>query len=398
MKSTVPFVSVLFVVLQVLLSGCTNPAGSDSGGPGSLEKPTLSVPSGTIGSLTLVSITCPGSGIQIRYTTDGSVPSNSHGEFYSTPVEVYKSQTLRAVATRTGFDDSPLAEAEYIVTSGSCGAPLEGIPNRKERTALVYVNTLRMAPQAFKTAYAGYSAGTVGLSMFPPTHPLYPNHNLGRAARAHSEDMQSMGMMTFDSSAAKAALYGGASFTKRREYFAPGTIWCGENILTGIAPPRPAVVAWLYDMSREDTYEFDVYTGNRWNLCISYAKQAGLGCSGNWWTYDSIRDNPNYSAPIPSAGHDTGLSTGNISFLLNYYDTEGGDPLKVLLSLDGVYIPMNLDIGTGSRGTYRIDIPMASYSRRYFFLTAKADGSLWRYPGSGCYLTGEDGGLTDYEP
>lgn len=75
--------------------------------------PTFS-PSGGMQALAqLVTITTTTAGATIRYTTDGTTPSSISGSVYSTAIPI--SSTLKAIAYKTGFSDSPVATATYTV-------------------------------------------------------------------------------------------------------------------------------------------------------------------------------------------------------------------------------------------------------------------------------------------
>ena len=54
------------------------------------------------------------SGVQIRYTTDGSVPSEEHGQVYQGPLTVSSTTTLRAIAHAEGFVPSDVDTHTYI--------------------------------------------------------------------------------------------------------------------------------------------------------------------------------------------------------------------------------------------------------------------------------------------
>lgn len=50
----------------------------------------------------------------IYYTTDGSAPSES-STVYTGPVVVSASETIKAIATATGYTDSPIGSAKYTL-------------------------------------------------------------------------------------------------------------------------------------------------------------------------------------------------------------------------------------------------------------------------------------------
>lgn len=64
----------------------------------------------------------------IRFTTDGTAPSETSGTIYSAPISITKTTTLRAIAYRTGWESSKVSTHTYIVpadviTQSANGAP-----------------------------------------------------------------------------------------------------------------------------------------------------------------------------------------------------------------------------------------------------------------------------------
>ncbi|MDD5688550.1 MAG: FG-GAP-like repeat-containing protein [Elusimicrobia bacterium] len=86
--------------------------------------PQFSKGTGTYTSSQSIVITCGTSGATIKYTTDGSVPSTSGTATSGTsPLTVIVSQTLtlRAVAVKSGMDNSYENSAAYTINTGSGG-------------------------------------------------------------------------------------------------------------------------------------------------------------------------------------------------------------------------------------------------------------------------------------
>jgi len=67
-----------------------------------------------------LSSTTPGS--SIRYTTDGSTPSSTVGTLYSGPIAVSSSMTVTAIASMSGWNNSAVSSAAYIIT-GTVATP-----------------------------------------------------------------------------------------------------------------------------------------------------------------------------------------------------------------------------------------------------------------------------------
>lgn len=79
--------------------------------------PTFSPGTGTYTSAQTVTISTTTTGASIRYTTDGSTPSETNGTVYSGAITVASSTTIQA-----SFTDSAVASATYSIgTSGGLG-------------------------------------------------------------------------------------------------------------------------------------------------------------------------------------------------------------------------------------------------------------------------------------
>ncbi len=81
--------------------------------------PVISPAGGTFTSSTNVTITTSTSGATIRYTTDGSTPTSTSGTVYSGAFAVATSVTVKAIAYKSGFTDSPVASDTFVLTVAS---------------------------------------------------------------------------------------------------------------------------------------------------------------------------------------------------------------------------------------------------------------------------------------
>jgi hypothetical protein len=61
-----------------------------------------------------LSLTAPTPGSTIRYTTDGTLPGETNGQIYTTPIEIQKTTLLRAVALTPGYRPSPPTTQTFI--------------------------------------------------------------------------------------------------------------------------------------------------------------------------------------------------------------------------------------------------------------------------------------------
>jgi uncharacterized repeat protein (TIGR03803 family) len=78
--------------------------------------PTFSPVAGTYSSTQSVTINTT-SGATVRYTTDGSTPTETTGILYSGTVSINSTTTLHAIAYESGFTDSTVASGLYTITS-----------------------------------------------------------------------------------------------------------------------------------------------------------------------------------------------------------------------------------------------------------------------------------------
>lgn len=89
-------------------------SGGGSPPPGQVATPTFNPAAGAYtGPITISTTT---SGATIRYTTDGSNPSETNGTVFATPITLTSNTTIRAIAYKAGMTDSNIASAAYTFT------------------------------------------------------------------------------------------------------------------------------------------------------------------------------------------------------------------------------------------------------------------------------------------
>jgi hypothetical protein len=86
-----------------------------SGAPPQVASPTFSPAAGTYTSVVTVTISSATSGASIRYTTDGSTPTETAGTLYSGPITVSATTTINAIAYASGMADSSISTATYTL-------------------------------------------------------------------------------------------------------------------------------------------------------------------------------------------------------------------------------------------------------------------------------------------
>lgn len=82
--------------------------------PNTVATPTFSPPGGTYTSAQSVRITCATSGATIRYTTNGSEPTQN-SPTYSSPINVSSTTTIKAKGFKNGWTPSSTASATYTI-------------------------------------------------------------------------------------------------------------------------------------------------------------------------------------------------------------------------------------------------------------------------------------------
>lgn len=102
-----------FLILAISLLSCSG--GGWDGGPTRTATPTLGVAPGVYLAAQTVTITSATAGATIRYTTDGSVPSDNTGLLYTAPVLVSDNTTITAVALKPGMEASRIATGSYSI-------------------------------------------------------------------------------------------------------------------------------------------------------------------------------------------------------------------------------------------------------------------------------------------
>ena len=91
-----------------------------------LSTPTASVDSGVFKTIQTVSLTA-GDGASIFYTTDGTTP-NENSALYTGPITLSSNTTLKFIAIKTGYNNSPVGEKTYVIElSGKASKPTANV-------------------------------------------------------------------------------------------------------------------------------------------------------------------------------------------------------------------------------------------------------------------------------
>jgi hypothetical protein len=85
-------------------------------GSSPVAPPTFTPAGGTYSSAQTVTIGSTTTGATIRYTVDGSTPSETNGTIYTGPIVISSNTTLQAIAYKSGMTDSTVTSANYAFT------------------------------------------------------------------------------------------------------------------------------------------------------------------------------------------------------------------------------------------------------------------------------------------
>ncbi len=122
------------------------------------------------------------------------------------------------------------------------------------------------------------------------------------------------------------------------------------------------------------------------------------GASQRWYVATGSRT-PDLSPRLVSGSHvlNEGLtsiaSPGKVKLFVTVEDSTA--PSEVVAFLDGARLPLTLELGTGARGTYSVEVDEAAGCRSYRFELTAANNAVERYPAAGVFRTYGDGGCTE---
>ncbi len=139
--------------------------------PPTVATPTFSLQSGSYTGAQYVSISDKTSNASIYYTTDGSMPSSSTSAAYTGQIQVASSETISAIATLNGYNQSAEAQATYTITAASpqttatptfslksgsyVGAQQVGLSDTTANAVIYYTDDGSMPNPNTSTAYIG---------------------------------------------------------------------------------------------------------------------------------------------------------------------------------------------------------------------------------------------------
>jgi len=121
---TVPLDTTLTLQARAFKAGSTDSAVAVATYvvTGTVALPAVSIPAGTYTSAQTVTLLSSTPGASVRCTTDGSTPTSASAVCTTVTIPLDTTRTIKAIATRATWADSPALTAVYVVT-GTASAP-----------------------------------------------------------------------------------------------------------------------------------------------------------------------------------------------------------------------------------------------------------------------------------
>jgi len=130
--------------------------------PGPAPAPTFSLAAGAYVGTRSVSISDSIQGATFYYTTDGSTPTTA-SNLYSGSITVSATETLRAIAVATGYTESAVTSAAYVITPG-IGTASSTVTLTPSATTITYAQSLSVTIAVAGASGQVTPTGTVTLT------------------------------------------------------------------------------------------------------------------------------------------------------------------------------------------------------------------------------------------
>lgn len=271
--------------------------------------PTSSLTTSTIYTDTAVTLSCSTSGATIKYTTDGTTPSASNGNTYSTPFTVSKTTTIKFCAIKDGY---LTAGTDVVLTWAGIFTLLSSIAGSGcEWYVIGYYNGM-----LYGVLHSGTSTQTL--------YSIDPNTGATTSLVEITMNPNSMvigGDKIYLSNITSNII---------REYSLAGAL---TNTYTCGSTPEASIVGMTYiggkvyafsGNGQGRTYYFEITPNNTTVNQISFSGDYGSSCTGQAWTdgtYAYYPSSSNIYRVTPATGESVlygAVSSGSIGLYNTY--------------------------------------------------------------------------------
>jgi hypothetical protein len=165
-------------VIQITATGASNsplliPVSLTVTGAGTVAAPTMSPGPGIYGTARTVTLTASPANALIRYTTDGSTPTEIVGTQYTGPINLAVTTTLSAIAYLTGWTHSSIASGLYTIspqTASPIFTPTGGsVPQTVTITTTTQGATIRYTTDLSTPTESNGTVYTTAISVSTPS-------------------------------------------------------------------------------------------------------------------------------------------------------------------------------------------------------------------------------------
>jgi hypothetical protein len=386
--------------------------------------PAISPASQTFNNSIQVTITDATTGATIYYTTNGTTPTTA-STLYTAPITISSTTTVNAMATGTGLLQSPVASANYTLSTQVLTPTLNPAPGTYSTTQSVTITTT--TPNA--TIYYTTNGTTPTASSTLYTGPI---------SVSSTETIQAVAVASgLSNSPIVSGLYtiflNGVSSINFGSGFTAGSMdFIGSAKLNGTAleltdgGSNEAAAAWYQVEANIDSFTTDftfqitpasTTTADGFTFTIQGNNASAIGPSGGGLGYgpDTVSGTPGIGSSVAvkfdlysNAGEgvdSTGLYTNGASPTVPAVDMtssgvnlHSGDPFHVHMTYDGTNLVMTITDTTTNASfsdTWPVDIPtIAGGDSAYVGFTAGTGGDTatqsiqtWTYVSTGGQAT-----------
>jgi nucleoid-associated protein YgaU len=130
--------------------------------------PAFSPAEGVYATPQAVTLSTATEGAEIRYTTDGSAPTPTSGTAYKAPLTISASATVRAIAYKNGWNDSPVSSAAYTITGTVAAVQFSPAAGTYKEAISVALSTDTAGAEIWYTADGSEPAASKGTKYTAP--------------------------------------------------------------------------------------------------------------------------------------------------------------------------------------------------------------------------------------